>query len=322
MTAVSALSRALAERIDALVAELLPGGHREGHEWRAGSVAGEAGHSLGVHLTGDKRGIWCDFATGEGGDALDLVKAVLRLSTREALSWARRWLGLDDGRAELLQRRPPAQKTTEPPTDPDRWRNPWRDATPIRGTVAERYIASRQLLTEEQLEAFDPEGDVLRFAVRRARRNQDDIIEHHPALLALLRDWRTGERCGLINVHLLGDGSDRVRDKKGKTVAGRAKGGAVMLDDFAEVTMGLTVCEGIETGIAVYQSGLRPVWALGGAFNVKNFPVLGGIEALTIAADTGKAGQEAAATLAKRWRSAGREVRIVTPSAGDWADPK
>ena len=260
--------------------------------------------------------MWCDFATGEGGDALGLVSAVLRLGTREALSWSRRWLGLDDERTELPQRRRQVPKAPEPSTDPDRWKYPWQPAGPIVSTLAETYFAARGLRFN------DPEGDILRFSPRRARRNPDRQLEHHPALLALLRDWRTGEPCGLINVYLLRDGRDRVRDKKGKTVTGRAKGGVVMLDDFAEVTMGLTVCEGVETGIAIHQSGLRPVWALGGAPNVKNFSVLGGIEALTIAADTGKAGQEAAATLAKRWRSAGREVRIVTPSAGDWADPK
>jgi hypothetical protein len=47
----------LARQIESLVRELLPAGKRKGHEWRAGSVAGEAGHSLAVHLTGPKAGV-------------------------------------------------------------------------------------------------------------------------------------------------------------------------------------------------------------------------------------------------------------------------
>ena len=76
MTAAD-VARALAERLEALVRELLPDGRREGHEWLVGNVHGERGSSLGVHLSGPKTGVWCDFATGESGDALDLVKAVL-----------------------------------------------------------------------------------------------------------------------------------------------------------------------------------------------------------------------------------------------------
>jgi twinkle protein len=34
--------------------------------------AAKRDESLKVHLTGDKAGIWQDFATGEGGDLLDL----------------------------------------------------------------------------------------------------------------------------------------------------------------------------------------------------------------------------------------------------------
>ena len=59
------ISRQLAARVDGLVRDLLPGGHREGHEWRCGSVAGEPGNSLGVHLTGSKAGVWSDFSAGQ-----------------------------------------------------------------------------------------------------------------------------------------------------------------------------------------------------------------------------------------------------------------
>jgi hypothetical protein len=161
---------------------------------------------------------------------------------------------------------------------------------------------------------------VLRFAARRARKNPADEFEHHPALLALLRDIGTGEPCGIINIYLQPDGTDRIRDRKGKTVTGHVGGAAVMLDDFADVTLGLIIAEGVETAIALWMVELRPVWALGGAGNLGAFPVLGGIEALTVAADTDEVGQRAAAEIIRRWRRAGREVLTVAPTSGDWAD--
>lgn len=96
---IKAIVGMLAARIDQLAAELLPAGRRDGAEWRCGSVAGEPGQSLGVHLRGDKAGTWCDFASADPrhrGDALDLVAMVLFGGDKvEALRWSRAWLGLD-----------------------------------------------------------------------------------------------------------------------------------------------------------------------------------------------------------------------------------
>src|SRR5947208_17174802 len=93
-----------------------------------------------------------------------------------------------------------------------------------------------------------------------------------------------------------------------------------MLSPFDDVTLGLTICEGVETGVALLMAGLAPVWCCGGAGNLSAFPVLGGIEALTIAADADEPGKKAAQTVAARWRDAERDAVIVAPPAGDWAD--
>ena len=52
------LSRALLDRIDALVAELFPNAKRESSDWRVGGLDGEAGNSLSIGRTGDRRGLW------------------------------------------------------------------------------------------------------------------------------------------------------------------------------------------------------------------------------------------------------------------------
>jgi hypothetical protein len=310
----SEIARALADRIAALASDLLPNGHREGQEWCVGNVRGEPGSSLKIRLTGKKAGIWSDFATGEAGDTLDLVRAVLGIDMAEALRWARRWLGVADGKAELPRR--PAPKQIEPEPDADNWRKPWEYARPIAGTLAATYLAGRKLWFD------DPIGQVLRYAARRARKNPDGVLEYHPAMLCALSDVRTGDQVGIINIYLRPDGHDRIRDRKGKTAKGHTKGAAVMLLAFDEPTMGLVICEGPETGIALFQREVKPVWACGGAGNLASFPVLGGIECLTVAADPGAVGQGAAEQVAARWREAGREVEIITPPSGDWAEPR
>ena len=81
----------LTRNIAALCERLLPNGRRDGAEWRCGSVQGEPGKSLAVHLTGTKSGVWCDFADCSKGDPLDLIQAVLGLDKGEAVLWAKDW---------------------------------------------------------------------------------------------------------------------------------------------------------------------------------------------------------------------------------------
>lgn len=90
---------------------------------------------------------------------------------------------------------------------------------------------------------------------------------------------------------------------------GAAKGGVVRLCGDDEVSAGLAIAEGIETALA---APFRPVWACLSAGGMAAFPVLAGIEALTIFADNDAsgAGQRAANECAHRWHQRGIEVTI------------
>lgn len=94
MSDITFLKRMLADRAFDVAAKLLPGGRKEGAEWRAGSISGEKGQSLGVHLSGAKVGVWADFSTGESGDLIDLWMAVRGLKLPEALDDIRSYLGV------------------------------------------------------------------------------------------------------------------------------------------------------------------------------------------------------------------------------------
>ena len=45
----------------------IPSCKKVGQEWRIGSLDGEPGRSLGIHLTGSKVGVFCDFGSDEKG---------------------------------------------------------------------------------------------------------------------------------------------------------------------------------------------------------------------------------------------------------------
>src|SRR5690606_12185004 len=59
-------------------------------------VTGTAGKSLGVHLSGDKAGVFCDFASGESGDLLDLWAATRGCDIATAIREAKDYLGYRD----------------------------------------------------------------------------------------------------------------------------------------------------------------------------------------------------------------------------------
>ena len=72
--------------------------------------------------------------------------------------------------------------------------------------------------------------------------------------------------------------------------------------------------QGVLIGDAVVP--LRPAWALGSAGAIASFPVLAGMECLTIIREKDAANEKAAAECAIRWQATGREVRNVWPDAG------
>lgn len=262
MSEARELARELGRRIDRLVAELLPHGTKEGHEWRVGSLSGERGRSLAVHLSGDRAGVWCDFNGGaDSGDALDLV-AICRCGgdTREAMDWARAWLGFG-GRPPLDRRAPPASDPPPERADAEAQerrmaaRRMWlAGSAELAGTPAAAYLAGRGINVAEL--AWPPRA--LRF--HTALRNQESGREW-PALVAAIigpdgrhaathRTWLARRADG-------GWGKAPLRDPK--MTLGRYVGGYIPLargasrKPLAQAPDGETVAlaEGIETGLSV-----------------------------------------------------------------------
>lgn len=118
MITAKEISDRLAREAENIARMLLPAGRKMGSEWRAGDTGGESGRSLGVHLTGNKAGVWSDFATGESGDLLDLWAVVRGISLADAIRHAKDYLGIRDpewtGPRERNFRRPEKPKCQKP----------------------------------------------------------------------------------------------------------------------------------------------------------------------------------------------------------------
>jgi hypothetical protein len=228
---------------------------------------------------------------------------------RECRDYVRQALGLGAW-AQRRRRSAPCRPTRQiaPPADTGERTalalRLWNEAHDPRDTPASAYLASRGLTLGAGVA-----GDVIRF---------------HPKLkfegirvgtmLALFRDVASNEPCGIHRTFL--DGEGRKLDRK---MLGRARCAAIKLDTDESVALGLHIGEGLETCLAARLAGFRPVWALGSANGIAAFPVLAGIDAITILGEVndGGANQRAAQACAARWIEAGREAFIVTPLTGD-----
>jgi CHC2 zinc finger/Toprim domain len=191
----------------------------------------------------------------------------------------------------------------------------WDEASEVNGTLAETYLRRRGLELPEDDEA-------LRFFSPCAFGDT-----RYPCLIALFRDIVTDEPKAIHRIAITAGGI-----LIGKRMLGRVGGCAVKLDADENVEQSLSIGEGVETMLAARHRGFRPAWALGSAGAMKNFPLLNGVECLSIIVDHDepdrngrRAGPDAAAECSARWTAAGgREVRRVVPrrQGADMADLK
>jgi hypothetical protein len=181
----------------------------------------------------------------------------------------------------------------------------WSEAGEPRNTLAEQYLHDHRSL---DLPA-ELCGTVLRFHPRCPWRdlNAGNMI-FTPALIAAFKSIDNAEVTGIHRIALNSDGS-----KRGRRMLGITRRATVRLDP---ARAGLVIGEGIETCLAAREFGFAPVWALGSIAPIAQFPVIDGVENLTILGETGTASADAIRSCAARWHAAGRRVRAVMPDHG------
>jgi putative DNA primase/helicase len=253
---------------------------------------------------GAKRGRWFDHERAEGGDMLHLVARERGVPLGEAMRIARRdYLG---GTISPIPRPRP-----EPPPTDDAGRTRgalaiWHEAEPITGTLAETYLRRRGIDTEALPNDM---REVLRWHPRCPWQ-----ASRQGCMVALWSDAVTARPRAIHRTAITPSGEKIDRRSLGPT-----SGCVIRLWPDEDVTHGLVLGEGIETTLAaatrIVHRGtlLRPAWAAGDSGHIAAFPVLAGIECLTLLVDHDDAGRGAAEQCSRCWTAAGREVVRLTP---------
>ena len=314
------ISLELADHIDGLCASLLPQGRRVGAQWRCGSTWGEPGGSLAVHLRGHKAGLWHDFATGESGDALGLVVAVLGLDLCAAIKWALGWLGIPDFsdhdysfprrvRSSAEAAESEAAAAVEQ-LRKARWL--WSQGKPAAGTIAETYLRRARGYG-------GPLPATLRLLPARGLHGPAMIAafglpcEPEPGRIAIA----DADVVGVHITRLRGDGLGKAGTQADKIMIGRSVGSPIVVAPANDL-LGMVITEGIEDALSIHQATGLGAWAAGSA---SRMPGIAGaiptwIECVTIVADDDFAGSRRSAELANRLAARGIDTSITLP--GIW----
>lgn len=345
LISVGDIEAMLKDKVDSLVHALLPNARVDGREMCVGSLGGEPGQSLRIHVGNtSRRGWWKDFSSGEGGDCLGLIAAVqFGGDIKRAVPWAKSWLGLDDQdparieqqRAEIRAGAEDRARRAEQEREAIRAsaRARWMQGQPIMGTPVETYLRHRGI----DLARLGKVPGVLRYHPALQAGAGPDAVKL-PAMVAQVIGLDGGQRA-IHRTYLKPDGRGKadaadglVPDAKGRVDAKRALGNywgghipvwkgvhQCTLRDIPEGT-DVYVSEGIEDGLtaACADPRLRVIamLSLGNLMAIELPPQMG---RLIILKQNDAPGSKAAQLLQRcvtHHRAAGRRVLFVEPPSG------
>ena len=171
----------------------------------------------------------------------------------------------------------------------------WREAQPIDGTLAERYLRGRGISC--------PLPDTLRFHPACWH----PTAKRLPALVAMVEG---GDRFAVHRTYLAEPGR-KAEVEPAKAMLGAVAGGAVRL---AEAAGPLVVAEGIETALSLASGLLRApatVWAALSTSGMAGLRLPDQPGRLTVATDGDEAGRAAGHALAERADALGWRVSLL-----------
>lgn len=219
---------------------------------------------------------------------------------QQSKDYVKKVFGISDKKIEVMQRAPLLSQDAKSKTYYAK--RIWSESSDYLDTPAWNYLVSRGL-------------SPVNTSALRYHHAAPLVGNKVPALIAAMVNAKTNEFQGIHRTRL---------NPKDKAMLGSSKGAVVKLSGDDSVISSLNICEGIETGIALMNMGYAPVWACLTAGGIAKFPVLEGIETLSIFADNdiNNVGQNAAIECGVRWREAGKEVKAYAPnqSGQDFAD--
>jgi len=274
----------LAPQIEAIAAAIFhKPTSRNGHQLRYGRHG-----SVVVDIAGPKAGLYYNFETGEGGDAIDLVKRTYGLEFKDAVTMCDQLAGLTTYDFCARPRAAPYQNHDR--TQRKAWAlDIWGECVSLCGTPGEDYFVNKRKIDIGPL-------------------NVNHCLRWHngqKTIVGLMRSPLNGNPVGIQRIYPK-DGTKKMLGTKG----------VVCLTPFTEVTHGLGICEGVVDGLVLLAIEQAPIWCAMDCGSISSFPLVPGIESLTIFADNDAPGIKAARSCNRKWADADREVRIIYPTGG------
>ena len=295
------------ERLAATAADWLPGLFTDARlspdrrVLRCADLSGRPPRKEGscvIHLRGPRAGWAYDHATGESAGPIDLVHYATGLSDRALFEEAARLARLDLPLPPRVA--PPREEKRDHSREVARI---LEGCQPLAGTVAETYLKGRGLQDPASADLlFHP--DLTDYGTKRG----------WAGMVSVVRDGAGEPTGGIHRTFLLDDGSDKA--PPGKKMLEAVAGGSVRLSALPEDAH-LGIAEGIETALAAQAIFGVPTWAALSADGLRRWQWPVGIVRVSIFADAGDVGRQAAATLADRLSRANIPNRIVLPLHGD-----
>ena len=176
----------------------------------------------------------------------------------------------------------------------------WDGAGTFHGSLAETYLHKTRSIGD-WLDTFAYLDQVFRFDPACPFGN-----ERLPCLIALVRDIKSDNPIAIHRTALT-----KEAQKLDRMSLGPVGGGAIKISPNFDVHSGLMIGEGIETVLSASKLfQFKPVWSVIDAGNLKKFPVLSGIECVTVAVDNDPAGRDAATECTRRLLEA--EIEVIT----------
>jgi hypothetical protein len=176
----------------------------------------------------------------------------------------------------------------------------WTEARPFHGSPAEDYL-HRGREIGEWLDTFPFLDKVFRYHPSCPFGN-----ERLPCMLALVREIKANAPLAIHRTALTTDTPPQRIERKS---LGPTSGGAIKISLDHEVHSGLLIGEGIETVLSASKYfEFKPVWSVIDKNGIARFPVLSGIESVTVAVDNDPGGERAATECAQRLTQTGVEV--------------
>ena len=253
-----------------------------------------------------------------GGDVIDLAQHALGLDFAGAIEII---TGEEIAEANEVSDKPAKSPTSD---DDERRARDLKSAKriasevrPLLGTPGERYLRETRCIDTAPIQDSLARADAIGWH-SSVYLNEPGGAQQpaHPlhgqrlgCIVGIMTDPVSGRPTGAISRTYIGPDLSKVC--KAKTLG--APMGVIRLSADDDVLEGLFLAEGIETALAAMSIGLRPIWSTGSTSPMAKFPVLSGIECLSIVCDhdPNGAGEYAAREVERRWRAAGRQVSIL-----------